>query len=243
MAKSFRGSRPRTRQRAPGLFSRFRSFVEQGFPYIRQNVSILRDEILAADGKISRVQPFNGLEYGLFRNRVERLSNGILDSQTEFAMEFRKNQVMELRKTVSPFRSSRLAQLAQMDLETFINQLWGEKLARDILKVHLANVHDSGSGADLTRLAKRMLRGVYPVAHAFVRTDLFLNWRKERSGALRRDAADDVYHLVNASYCDIYGTSDSDQNEYAAIVLPDVKFSYYDRETLLADWLSSLSQN
>ena len=99
-------------------------------------------------------------------------------------------------------------------------------------------------GADITRLAKKMLRKPkYRVAHAFVRTDLFLNRRKERNKGLRKDAADDVYHLVNASYCHIYGTSDKDQLNYAQISIPGVEIAFYDRVKSVGDWLCSLSDN
>jgi hypothetical protein len=244
LSKAFEGTRLSSRQKAPELFRRFKSFLEQDFLYVRQNVSILKDEAKAADGEICAVQPFGGEEYSLFRARVERLSGGALDSQTAFAIAYRKKQVQALRTSVTQGTSAKLAQLARIDLEPFIRKLMGQQISRNILKFHLANLYIIESGSDLTRVAKKILRTrSYRVAHTFVKTDLFLTWRKERNGTLRRDAADDVYHLVNASYCDIYCTSDKDQNDYVPAVLPDVKFAYYDQTKPISDWLCGLSDN
>ncbi len=241
LSRTFRGTRPSSQQRATELFLRFKSFVEQDFPYLRQNVSVLLDESEAADGNISGVQPFGGTEYSLFRSRVERLSSGNFDSQTDFAVTYRNSQVQELRSSIKQGEYTKLTELAGMTLSKFIEAA-GRTHSRNILKAHLAGVREGALGSDLTRLAKRILRTrSYRVSHAFVWTDLFLTWRKERNGALRRDAADDCYHLVNASYCDIYGTCDEDQKAYAPTVLPHVKFAHYDRTKSVTEWLCSLS--
>ena len=52
-----------------------------------------------------------------------------------------------------------------------------------------------------------------------VRSDLYLNWRYCRRGSLGKDMPDDNYHIVNASYCEAFVTSDPELVSYAKHVL------------------------
>ena len=66
------------------------------------------------------------------------------------------------------------------------------------------------------------------VAHTMVRADMYVTWKAARRGALARDVLDDCYHLVNASYCDMYATKDKAQSQYAPSVIGPTKVRYYD---------------
>lgn len=61
-------------------------------------------------------------------------------------------------------------------------------------------------------LAKRFARGV-------VRSDLYYNWRCANRGSVPKDLIDDLYHVLNAVYCDVYATGERGQTEYAHLIL------------------------
>jgi hypothetical protein len=64
----------------------------------------------------------------------------------------------------------------------------------------------------LTPPARRFARGV-------VRADLYYNWRCATLGLNPKDLIDDMYHVLNAVYCNVYATGDIRQEEYARLSL------------------------
>lgn len=53
---------------------------------------------------------------------------------------------------------------------------------------------------------------------------------------------DDMYHVLNAAYCNVYATAEPKQEEYAGLLLPPyVKIAIYDGNGPVKDWLLSLS--
>lgn len=47
---------------------------------------------------------------------------------------------------------------------------------------------------------------------------LFSNWRCANTDSVPRDLVDDMYHVLNASYCSIYATADANQMKYASLL-------------------------
>jgi hypothetical protein len=52
-----------------------------------------------------------------------------------------------------------------------------------------------------------------------VRADLYYNWRCANRGSNPPDLIDDMFHVLNATYCDVYATKDKKQLEYAGLML------------------------
>jgi len=71
--------------------------------------------------------------------------------------------------------------------------------------------------------------------------DLYVTWRAARASALARDVQDDCYHLVNASYCDVYATKDEPQTRYAFKIIAPTQVRFYDGFSPLSDWLLALA--
>jgi len=73
---------------------------------------------------------------------------------------------------------------------------------------------------------------------AMIRCDLYYNWRCANRGSVPRDLIDDVYHVLNAVYCDLYATAEANQGEYAHLLLSDnTRVAIYDRKTPIDEWL------
>lgn len=137
-----------------------------------------------------------------------------------------------------PALSRTLAGIAETELLRWINREVKGTRGRRALQGHLAMVFRRKPDRQLTLLAKRLLAGArYRVAHALVRSDLYLNWRCARRGAVRGDLPDDTYHAVNACYCEIFATTEPDQAEHAAHTNPPMATAVYTGGEPLHTWL------
>jgi hypothetical protein len=77
-------------------------------------------------------------------------------------------------------------------------------------------------------------------ARGLVRADLYLHWRYARFGVLNESLAHDVYHVLNASYCDRYVTADRQQQYAPMLLTSNTKVSVWARDKAINDWLKSL---
>ena len=82
--------------------------------------------------------------------------------------------------------------------------------------------------------AKRFARGV-------VRADLYYNWRCAKRDSVPKDLIDDMYHVLNAVYCDVYATAEKGQAEYAHLLLTsNTKVAVYTGAMPVDQWIESL---
>jgi hypothetical protein len=241
LAKSFVGTRQVSRENAPLLLQRFRSFVVAGFPCIQQTPHLLRQEARVANNEQEAVSIFETRENRAFLlKEADKLSDGIFDEPADGFVSYRKRQVQAFRQESREKKYEDRKGLTALPLEQFIRRNWN-RYSRQILKSHLNDVISATFESHLTWVAKRLLLSKsYRVSHAMVRSDLFLTQHRARTGSLARDLLDDCYHVVNAAYCDIYGTCESAQLKYVPIVLPQVKFALYKRNDNLIEWLYAL---
>lgn len=74
-----------------------------------------------------------------------------------------------------------------------------------------------------------------------VRGDLYANWRCAHRNSNPRDLTEDMQHVLSASYCDIYATSEPGQFEYAGLLLSNGnRLAFYDKQVPLDSWLLGL---
>ena len=59
---------------------------------------------------------------------------------------------------------------------------------------------------------------------------------------MSRDIPSDLYHMVNAAYCDAYATCDTGQVKYAPTILTRTRFMFYNGEESLANWLAATAR-
>lgn len=75
-----------------------------------------------------------------------------------------------------------------------------------------------------------------------VHADLYSNWKCAKDGSNRLDLADDMLHVLQAIYCDLYVTEENNQLRYAPLLLTSrtrIKI-YRDRSVPIDQWLLSL---
>lgn len=80
------------------------------------------------------------------------------------------------------------------------------------------------------------------MARSIVKSDLYYNWRCAHRESNPRDLLEDIYHVLNASYCDVYATGEAKQSEYASLLLTTgTRVEIYDGQTTIHQWLLDLA--
>jgi len=74
-----------------------------------------------------------------------------------------------------------------------------------------------------------------------IRSDLYYNWRCAHRESVPKDLIDDMYHVLNSVYCDIYTTAEKGQAEYAHLLLTsNTKVAIYADASPVDRWIESL---
>lgn len=239
MAKTFQGTRAGAAERGERLFKYLRRHVKLNIPLLRQTDELLRAEARYVTGLSQEVGLFyDRADYEKLDSEVSKLSQGLFDSRAARFIPERQADAKRSREALyahieeRPYLKRKLAGIMDNGVETWIRQALKERATRQMLSGHLAAVLDGPASRDLTRIAKRLLTSPrHRVAHAMVRSDLYLNWRYCRRGSLGKDLPDDNYHIVNASYCDAFVTSDPELVTYANHVLKQTRVLLARRDT------------
>jgi hypothetical protein len=80
------------------------------------------------------------------------------------------------------------------------------------------------------------------LSKALVRADLYYSWRCANRGSNPRDLFDDMYHVLNGIYCDVYATKEPGHARYAGLLLTrNTKIAIYDGQAPLGQWIEALS--
>jgi hypothetical protein len=67
------------------------------------------------------------------------------------------------------------------------------------------------------------------------------NWRCANRGSVPKDLIDDMYHVLNAVYCDVYASAEAGQAEYAHLLLtPATRVAIYDKLLPVDEWMVNL---
>jgi hypothetical protein len=188
---------------------------------------------------------WNDEEYMALRDEIQKLADGVFDEKATRLVGRRKTTARSVPDEFQDHFSSRpelcrlLAKITPSEVPRWIRRELRGTRGRQALQGHLALVFQRKPDRQLTLLAKRLLaRERYKVAHALVRSDLYLNWRYVQRGSLRRDLPDDTYHAVNACYFGWFVTTEADQAEHAGYSNPTMATLVYTGAVPFCSWLA-----
>jgi hypothetical protein len=231
--------------RGSSLFSYLLRFLGAGVPCLKMNSQLLQDEAMAITGEIPG---FNALlcpdDYTRMVAEVEKLSRGIIETPVLTFLANRANLAKASRSDAIDFTNQRPELKGACGTATFEEYFQSAHPADPlrVLRGHLADEFPATSPEVLTEVAIAMIRNPScRVAHTMVRADMYVTWKAGRAGALGRDVMDDCYHLVNASYCDVYATKDKPQAQYAQAVVGPTQVRFYDGDVPVSEWLLSIA--
>ena len=249
LAKTFLGSGPTASIRARDLFRYLKQYVDAEIPCAHDNMEQLHGEISALNTGASHVVAFYGpKEYAFLKSEVEKLSQGVFDDRAEQFIAGRKQFSESTRSgQKSHFRGKQHVkdQLKVVSDDQLEEWLQGEMLADSgtaILASHLLRMY-ADLPQDTAILNAQALLHILPsrIAKGIVRADLYFNWRCANRGSNPKDLADDLYHVLNSSYCTVYATAEPGQAEYASLILGQwTQVAIYTDHTPIDTWLLGL---
>jgi hypothetical protein len=257
MLKSFYGKRPDALSRGRKLFGCVDQYLGSGVRFVKTWEELLIQESKKILGIAASTDPFcaEGWQH-MLRSAARDLASGDPHLGTRELMLKRDAHSDAVRNLASQNIScqaemmSDLRSVHRSDLGDFLDQQIQGSSGRQLLAKYLSQIFPMFKeqfpiAAD--ELAVRLLESKSNrVAHAIVRSDIYQNWRAagRESGAVRPSVPDDSYHVVNASYCDMFITEDQDgQADAASHALAGVRaLVYRDRQIPFFNWLDEQEQ-
>ena len=243
IAKNF--ARPENHGRGKLLFSDFTKYLIADTLLIKDNMELLAEEMWAL--KLGRCVPktlLSSEDRKLIVRKAEQLANGELgDDGAEFltkqksdANANRTNQIAFLESR--PDIKSQLQSIAIDQLPQWLDGETKRPAGVAILTNHILRRFPDVPLDEASEYATALLSKQMRFSTAMIRCDLYYNWRCANRGSVPRDLIDDVYHVLNAVYCDLYATAEANQGEYAHLLLSDnTRVAIYDRKTPIDEWL------
>jgi hypothetical protein len=237
--------------RARDLFCYLKQFVDAEIPCCHDNMQQLHGEVSTMNTGGSEVTAFYGpKEYALLRREVDKLCQGICDTRAEQFMAGRKQFSESTRAGQKNHSQSKqhvknqLKAIPQDDLRAWLDKEMLSDSGTAILASHLLRMY-TGLPDETAILNAAALLRIPPsrVAKGIVRADLYLNWRCANRDSIPKDLADDLYHVLNSSYCAIYATAEPRQAKYASLLLSEqTTVAIYDEQIPVHAWLCGLVQ-
>lgn len=169
----------------------------------------------------------------------DETANRFIGEQIEFAKRTREGQISHLQ--LRPEMKQKLVAVSPNVFPTWLDEQVLSLDGQKILTSHIMRIYPDAPPSAAFGYARALLANPrFRFARGVVRADLYYNWRCAHRGSNRPDLIDDMFHVLNATYCDIYVTQEKNQIEYAGLLLsPDTRVEIYDG-TPVNLWLKHL---
>jgi hypothetical protein len=247
LAKTFVGSQTLAKERGNRLFLYLKNYVDAKIDCVKGNTELLAAEMWALKSRAPEVASrLNEQDLEKLQAEVAKLAVGnfddrardFVDKQSAFANTTRLEQVRFLN-----LRSDMKQQMKGIPvsrLEMWLNAESVSSQGVAMLAHHILRYFPEAPSSDAIEYSEPMLRTRFcRFAHGVVRADLYYNWRCANRGSNPRDLVDDMYHVLNSTYCDLYVTCERGQSDYAALLLtPETKVAIYDCAEPIQQWLT-----
>jgi hypothetical protein len=251
LAKTFLKGDGSGKEHATKLFIYLQGFMDRSIPIAKENMDAVAAEMQSLQWMVREIFPFiNASDYRIVRTMVEHLASGQPNGE-EIERIMRRIAIRDndrsginhffevnpvLKRAYQTITSDQFPGWVAQEARTLqsiqyiasqIQQYFPDQPATDIAEY--ANLLQ-------TATANRISTGM-------IRRNIYINWRCAHRGSVPRDLFADSTHIVNANYCDVYGTAESGQAEYAAHLLtPLTRVCIYDSTNAPIDeWLCSLN--
>jgi hypothetical protein len=236
--------------RGQELFYYIKLYLDEGIVGTYDNMNLLRTEVKTLYARANAVVAFfDPANEALLKDEVAKLADGIVDSRAwtyiaerkEFAERTREDQKAHFEKR--PDMRAKLLAVSVAEVSAWLEEQVPSDVGAAMLTRHLLRIYESSDiGAAISTAQGLLGQPASRIAKALVRADLYSNWRCAHRGSNKKDLVDDMYHVLNAAYCNVYATAEPKQEEYVGLLLPPyVEIRTYYDIGLVKDWLLSLS--
>jgi hypothetical protein len=247
LARNFERDEAVRYARGRQLFAYLKQYLDLDIPSTKQLWELIMSEDEAFKKNLSVIDPLaTSQESAIEKREVEKLANGIVEGPVKTFLEKR-------RQFARDTKAQQAARIIESEkLREYLKAISEDELATWMPKETLTT---SGVSILYQRFLLRAgpsrtpqyVHGLlsFPLADASrgtVHADLYSNWKCAKDGCNRLDLADDMLHVLQAMYCDLYVTEESNQLRYGLLLLTSrtrVEI-YRDRSVPIDQWLLSL---
>jgi hypothetical protein len=250
MAKTFRAPGPEATERAKNLFRYLGKFIEAGIPCAKETMELLAAEMSALKWHVSTINPFlSSIDTEEVMQEVTKLASGTFDEKADSFIKQRIAAAEASRRDQRnylgrrPDRKKKLRTIRLQDLEKWLEDETKTVTGAALLAGHIQRQFPEAPSTEVSEWAAALIAlPSYRLARGLVRADLYYNWRCAHRNSNPKDLLDDMLHVLNAIYCDVYATKESGQAAYAGYLLTSrTKVAIYDGQTGADCWLGTLA--
>jgi hypothetical protein len=192
------------------------------------------DSMATPEQCTTTAQELGKLGSGIIEERVKQF----LDQRLDFAKDTRTDQKShmddreELKHDLKNVERDGLAEWMQE--ETFTPE--------GVNTLHKKFIKRLGPGATPEYILHLLKFPPAQAGRASIRGDLYYNWHCAQYDGIRLDLLDDILHLLQSVYCDLYISEDKSQDLYGPLILtPRTRIEIYrDRKVPIDEWLLSI---
>jgi len=247
LARNFERDEPVGNARGRQLFSYLKRYLDLDIPSTKQLWEMIIAEDQAFKKNLQAIDPLaTPEESAIERSEVDKLSVGtvegrvkdFLEKRRQFARDTKAQQ--EARIIESDKLREYLKAISDDDLATWMPR---ETLTTSgVSTLYQRFLKNAGPSRTLQYVHSLLSFALADASRGTVHADLYSNWKCARDGSNRLDLVDDMLHVLQAMYCDLYVTEEDNQLRYAPLLLTSrtrVEI-YRDRSVPIDQWLLSL---
>lgn len=246
LGRNFESNEPARIARGQQLFAYLKQYLDLAIPCTKELWELIVAEAYAIENHLTVIDPMASPDQcATTKHEVEELANGVVGKRVRPFIQERKQFAKDTRD----------AQTSDMAMSDDLRNYLQERAEKDLPSWMTQEVlTDSGASLLYRRFVKKIrqvppdyIRALlrFPLAEASratVRADLYYNWHCAKHGAIRLDLLDDLLHVLQAVYCDLYVTEEKSHGIFAPLVLTArTKVGIYpDRKTTIDQWILNL---
>ena len=236
--------------RAQSLLSHLGEYMDAGLRCIAKEVpESLKAEMWALNGIAGSSKFLDSDDVFKVRDFVAQLARGEVVEGCLDGLSARRSQAIEERTNlIEHVHNNRslaveLLRVGDSELPAWLDGQVKSNTGTRLLTEKLGSLFSEVPTVELFEYAQALIANSSRTATAMLRADCYSNWRCTRPGSNRRDLLDDLYHLLNAVYCDVYATEETKQMDYAHLILLSTRTAIYDRHAQpLDEWLIGIAK-
>lgn len=246
LGRNFETDDPSRIARGKQLFAYLKQYLDLSIPCTKELWEMIVAEAYAMENNLAAIDPLATSEQcDMTKHEVDLLSVGTVGDRVRPFIEDRK-------KFAKDTRDAQKSHIAMSDeLRNYLKAIPERDLAGWMPGEVLT---DSGTSLLYRRFVTKVRRVSVEYIHdllrftlaeasrATVRADLFYNWHAAKHGGIRLDLLDDLLHVLQAMYCDLYVTEERNHAVFAPLILTSrTRIAIYpDRKTRVDQWILGL---
>lgn len=220
-------------------------------PIVKTNMELLASEMWAIKNHTTTIDPFiNHDDYSKIKAMIENACSGHITERERNHIAWRieqasNNRQGQIRHLINEKATNTYLQnISPNQLSDWLDNEEHGQVAQNHLTWEIQNYFKEASNKDALQYAIALMDNHhFRVSRDLIRRTLYYNWRCANRGSIPNDLYFDTNHIINSSYCDIYATEESRQEDYANLLLNRAtKVIIYDRKNSppITDWILSL---